>query len=163
MNTRFVHGIVGRRAEVARLLVREAIRGVAELAVERGRAAYVHARGADPSAAGGGQVRKILIVMSDGDNYVAPRLDGSIYKEYHDNHDVPMADAWTREACEHTRSRGVEVFSIAYGKEISANGKKVLQDCASSSAHYFDAASASALNTTFQKIAESITRLRLVK
>lgn len=119
--------------------------------------------GASPEDAGGGQVRKILIVMSDGDNYVAPRLDGSIYKEYHDARDVPMADAWTREACEHTKSRGVEIFSIAYGRSLSANGKKVLQDCASSSAHYFDAASAAALNTTFQKIAEAITRLRLVK
>ncbi|MFP1633313.1 pilus assembly protein TadG-related protein [Zhengella sp. ZM62] len=119
--------------------------------------------GVNPEDAGNGQVRKILIVMSDGDNYVAPRLDKSIYNEYHNVRDVPMADEWTREACEHTKSRGVEVFSIAYGKEISANGKKVLQDCASSGAHYFDAASASALNTTFQKIAEAITRLRLVK
>ncbi|MCB1425913.1 MAG: pilus assembly protein TadG-related protein [Zhengella sp.] len=128
--------------------------------------------GADQTESGNGQVRKILIVMSDGDNTLAPRMDNSIYNAFHEAtykdenrlvSDPTIGDEWTREACEHAKSRGVEIFSIAYGTEVSASGKKVLKDCASSGAHFFDAKSASALDTTFQKIAEALTRLRLVK
>ena len=105
----------------------------------------------------GSKVQKVMIVMSDGDNTKStnlpdPRNWGT---------DVALADSNTLDACKESRTAGITVYSIAFGTTISTSGKKVLQECANSSANFYDAKDASALAKAFEDILRKIGSMRL--
>lgn len=61
-------------------------------------------------------------------------------------------------ACKAAKARGITVWTIAFGTELT----DTLKSCASDQ-HAYMAANAKALNATFSSIASDISRLRLVK
>lgn len=103
-------------------------------------------------------VSKALIVMSDGDNTRGPSDTGSAW---HDNAGQTFIDGQTLAACAEANHRGLKVYSISFGTDVSANGKAVLRDCATKPSNFFDASNAAKLKEAFDAIAEDIYRLRL--
>lgn len=62
--------------------------------------------------------------------------------------------------CTLAKSNGVIVYTIAF--EAPTNGQKLLQDCASTKAHYFNAQGLQ-ISTAFRSIASNISQLRLTQ
>ncbi len=111
--------------------------------------------------------RKILVLMTDGENtlrfdpsngkHVAFSTNGSSgAAQYRASNDDTVA------ICEYARSKGIEVFTVALAVE-SSTARGMLEDCASSAEHYFDARDTAALRRSFSAIAASINRVRLVE
>ena len=74
-----------------------------------------------------------------------------------------MMDDLARRTCANLRAAGVTVFTIAFEQrpgDISAEGKKLLQDCAGDPSRYFVGDTAT-ISTVFGSIASAIGKLRL--
>ncbi|MEP4804317.1 MAG: pilus assembly protein TadG-related protein [Hyphomicrobiales bacterium] len=69
-------------------------------------------------------------------------------------------DQRTKHVCKAAKDEGVIVFSVSV--DAPTNGQKVLQGCASSASHYYDA-SAPDLTDAFTSIASSVRMLRLTQ
>lgn len=118
-----------------------------------------YTEGVNPSSTSA-TVKKVLVLMSDGDNTMSSQLPG-----YHGHwsNDAALANSWTKEACANARKDDVEIYSISFGKEVSANGKDVLAGCASRPENFYDAANSSKLAEAFKDIANKLTKIRLTQ
>lgn len=103
-------------------------------------------------------VRKIMVVMTDGENTRAPNLPDS---PDHNGTSQARADAWTQQACTYARLQGIEVYTVTYGTQVPISAKNLMKRCASSPSNFYDAASTDKLDAVFQEIALNLTRLRL--
>lgn len=104
----------------------------------------------------GKQVRKIMVLMTDGANTKSPTYP------YNDGGDVTLANKLTTELCANVKAKGIEIFTIAF--DVSDAGiKDILRGCASSADKHFDAASESALLTAFQTVAKDMMPLHIAK
>lgn len=116
-------------------------------------------QGTDPSSLPAGtQLRKIMIVMTDGDN---SRSSNQPWDAANWGSNTANANDVTRQACATARDQDVTVFSIAFGTTISDDGKSVMQDCAGDASRYFPAADADALDKAFDAIGSQIFSLRI--
>lgn len=105
------------------------------------------------------QPRKTLVLMTDGENTVT--MD-------HDNgrHDVdppgksPAQEAndYTEELCKNIKAQKIEIYTVAYN-DPSNKVKKILEGCASTKDHYFDASDATKLKAAFGVIAGNLRNL----
>lgn len=104
------------------------------------------------------KVSKVMVLMSDGDNTMSSQLP-----DYygHWGIDATQSNTRTKQACANAREDGVEIYAITFGKEVSSNGKDVMEKCATDSSHYFDAANSAALTAAFREIAGRLVRVRL--
>ena len=103
-------------------------------------------------------VRKILVLMTDGENQSSARLP-----DYptHDGDDFAQADDWTTKACDAAKEEGIEVFSVTFGIDVTATAKSIIKNCASSPSNYYDASNAEKLVNAFQDIAAQINKMYL--
>ncbi len=109
------------------------------------------------TAVNGNKVRKIMVLMTDGENTISPSgaADGR-----HDATDTAQANMYTSELCTNIKAAKVEIYTVAF--EVNdPTIKQILEDCASASNKYFDAANASDLSVAFEKIAADFAPLRL--
>ncbi|MGV8832466.1 MAG: hypothetical protein ACOH2N_10855 [Devosia sp.] len=126
-----------------------------------------------------GQVSKVLIVMTDGENYPDltndSDMNGSTYFSWgfrYDGRIGPKADVNTRQkltnvmddrtiaACEYARNnRDITVYTIGLGSNNAT--KAMLTSCASDSEHAYFPNNASDLNDVFRAIAAKLAALRL--
>lgn len=104
------------------------------------------------------EVRKIMVLMTDGENTLSADLP-----KYptHDGGDRGLSDDWTRKACRDAAKNGIEIFTITFGNDVPNAAKKIMERCAASAEHYFDAASSGNLDEAFRAIAGYLTRIRL--
>eukprot|EP01032_Pedospumella_encystans_P036333 gene36333-41110_t len=91
-----------------------------------------------------GQVpSKFIIFMTDGDN------------------NYSSADTKTKATCDSAKTDGVQIFTVAF--MAPSKGQALLQYCASSTSHYYDAQNAAELVAAFKEIGdkavEASTRL----
>lgn len=105
-----------------------------------------------------GEHRKVLILMSDGDNSRSANLP---WDESNWGTDVAQADDWTLKACTAAKDAGITVYSISFGSDLSASGKNVIKNCANDPSDYYHAANATRLEEAFEDIATKVTNLRL--
>lgn len=107
----------------------------------------------------GQQVRKIMVLMTDGFNTLSPTVphDGS-----HFGSDTAQANTYTQELCSNIKAKKVTIYTVAFDV-ADANIKSILQTCASSPGNYFDASDASELQNAFEKIAANFSPLRLTQ
>lgn len=126
-----------------------------------------------------GEAIKIMILLSDGANTYYPSYpkiditaawnkDGSItglgaenYQAYHEK-----ANEKTLTLCSNIKAKGIRIYTIAFGLGASGedtDGREVLEKCASSSDHYFNASNKDALDAAFALISKELTGLRLIK
>jgi hypothetical protein len=66
----------------------------------------------------------------------------------------------TLAACENAKAQNIIVYTIRL-EEPDVKTGMMLKDCASSSAHFFDAPSRSQLDEVFEEIRDRVVRLRL--
>ncbi len=102
----------------------------------------------------GKAVRKIMVLMTDGFNTLSP-----VYP-HHTGYDATLSNNLTSDLCNNIKGKDVELFTVAFQvKDVSV--KDILETCATSQSHYFDADSPDALKQSFKAIAGSFTPLRL--
>jgi Flp pilus assembly protein TadG len=120
-------------------------------------------------------VEKIMVVLTDGSNVmgVTNTKLGSNYSSFGYLVDgrlgpIPPSDTATNiamnertlAACTYAKENGIEVYTIRL-EEPDVKTGTMLQECASTPAHYFDAPSRSQLDDVFKEIKERVVRLRL--
>ena len=106
------------------------------------------------SGGGSGQVRRFLVLMSDGVNTVSPTASG------HDGSDAVLANQYTAEACTSIKASGILLFTVAF--EVSDNAiKDILRACATNGGFFYDAVNSSQLTASFEAIGRQMVALRL--
>lgn len=119
--------------------------------------------------------KKILIVMTDGQNVYSARSDHNLSRygargygskgrlgsthtgTGHRNH----IDGKTLSTCTAAKAEGITVYSVAFRLESDPNTTALLKACASSKDHFFPASNGSALIQSFQNIGREISNLRV--
>lgn len=99
---------------------------------------------------------KALILMTDGENTRAPDYPT------HNSGSQPLANDLTKEICVNIKADKIVVYTIAFDV-TDLTIKDILQNCATTKAHYFDAASADDLIDAFASIATSLRNISLSK
>ncbi len=104
--------------------------------------------------------RKALVLMTDGANTLYFRNSDGTHQAVRNNGDVTTTNLDTSKICDYAKSKKIEVFTVAFAvTDVAA--KTMLQGCATSAGHYYDATDAAALTAAFQSIGQSLTSLRL--
>jgi hypothetical protein len=104
---------------------------------------------------GADRARKVLVLMTDGVN------TASASSPTHEGWNPTDANQTTLAVCQNIKNDGIEIYAIAFDvTDPTALG--VLQQCSSSAVtHYFTAQNTTSLNAAFQRIGESLTKVRL--
>jgi hypothetical protein len=113
--------------------------------------------GSSSSQASIKKIKKILILMTDGDNQKSAQLPSA---PSHWGSNLDQANDWTNEACNEIKSENIEIYSITFGP-ISDKTKSIIKNCASDTGKYFHAIDGSQLKTVFETMASQIGSLRL--
>ncbi len=107
----------------------------------------------------GQQVRKIMVLMTDGHNTISPTMP---FNGYHWNSDTTQANAYTVELCSNAKAAKIETYTVAF--EVNDTTiKSVLEGCASGSDNFYDAANGAELEDAFKQIAADFSPLRLAR
>lgn len=96
--------------------------------------------------------RKAMVFMTDGVN---TKSMPSATATTHTGSSRADADKATSDLCITIKAKGIEIYCIALMVD-DTNAQKMLRDCASDPAHYFDATDTAALQEAFQLIAKSL-------
>ena len=107
-------------------------------------------------AASGPNVQKHMIVMTDGQNTLAP------YYPYHWGGDTSVTNSLTSETCTNIKADNITVYTVAFSV-TDTTIKNILRNCASQSQNYFDATTAGDLTAAFARIGALIMAVRLSK
>ena len=107
-------------------------------------------------AAAGPNVQKHMIVMTDGNNTLAP------FYPYHWGGDTTVTNTLTSETCTNIKAANITVYTVAFSV-TDATIKNILRNCASQPSNYFDATTAGDLTAAFARIGALITAVRLSK
>jgi len=94
----------------------------------------------EPFAYGNPDELKVMVIMTDG-----------IFNIHYDG--GARSPAKTRALCQAMKGRGVIVFTIAFDAAALPAAQTLMQDCASSPAHYFNATDTAALEDAYTSIA----------
>jgi Flp pilus assembly protein TadG len=120
--------------------------------------------------------KKIMIVMTDGDNTYNTdngRHNKSLYGAsgfasrgrlgitYSNSAYTQVMDTKLATACSNAKAAGITVYTVAFGTGVSTTTQALLTQCASSPSGYFVAANATALVASFQNIGKEIADLRV--
>ncbi len=104
-----------------------------------------------PAAYTNSNVRKIAILMTDGDyNSVGGRFDTGT-----------ESTTFARDSCAAMKAKGITVYTVGFGLFKGSAAEQTLQLCASDPGNAYAASDAAQLRAAFRDIAESIARLRL--
>ncbi|MGZ3304649.1 MAG: pilus assembly protein TadG-related protein [Asticcacaulis sp.] len=106
------------------------------------------------------QPRKTLVLMTDGANTLYSTSSGSVAVASSSQLTTTYADEI--KACNYAKSKNIEIYTIGFGV-TDANGLKNLQNCATDSAHYFDAKSSADLIAAFHTIGGKLSKVRIVQ
>jgi Flp pilus assembly protein TadG len=101
-------------------------------------------------AAAGPNVRKVAVLMTDGD-----------YNTYYRNATESQDQATN--LCSGMKAADITVYTIGFGTGMSQSTKDFLKSCASSAETYFDAVDGNTLKQVFRTIAYNLSNLRLTQ
>ena len=87
---------------------------------------------------------KFIVFMTDGEHDT-----GQSWKD-------DYADKTTKEHCADAKAKGVTIFSVAF--QAPERGRRLLEDCAFSAKHYYDAQSAEELLEAFTDIGKEASK-----
>jgi hypothetical protein len=105
--------------------------------------------------------RKAIVLMTDGEN----TLKYTSSNGRHDNAtpaQIVQSNNDTISLCTYAKSKKIEIFTVAFG-QINASALTMLQNCATSTEHYFAATSSADLNDAFENIADKLRVVRIVQ
>ena len=98
--------------------------------------------------------RKALVLMTDGANTRSPNYPD------HEGYDANKANQLMAETCAAIKTQKISLYTVAFNVTDQA-AKDRLSACASSPAQFFDAPNAAQLQTSFQKIGQTLAALYL--
>lgn len=100
-------------------------------------------------------VRKIMVLMTDGQNTLAPS-----YPYHYTDLESEIANNLTAELCTNIKATGIEVITVAFEVDDD-DTKDLLRPCASNPTKFYDAPTEEALERSFKNIAKGFTPLRI--
>ena len=115
----------------------------------------------------GENVRKIIVLMTDGENTLR-------YVSSNGTHTAPSGSASAQQSqlaqtnsdvgsiCTYAKSQGMEIYTVSLGA-VSTTARNMLTACATSAAHAHAATDTRALLAAFRQIAQSINAVRLTR
>lgn len=109
---------------------------------------------AEMDALGG---RKILMVITDGGNNVAPQPDGTLSI----SGSIASSNTIQANLCTNAKADGIEIYAVNYLDNNVAN-QELLRNCATDDSRYFNVTNASELENAFQNITSKMTSVRLL-
>lgn len=124
-------------------------------------------------------VSKVLVLMTDGNNeLISNDSDGPTVSDYSaygyikGGHFPSTVDSvWEgrsyldgrlSQACTNAKNAGISIYTVAFDVSSSTT-RTLLENCATSPNHYYDAQSTTDLANAFKQIGKDITELRLTK
>jgi len=140
-------------------------------------APYTESAKANGASAQKANIRRIMVLMTDGDNTRSPQVKTSIKippeiaaytnftelpNPYNEGTDRQLADQMTQEACQAVKNAEVTLYSISFGSDVSASGKALMQGCADSG-KFYDASQVAEISNAFHAIGTSIASVRLTR
>ena len=135
------------------------------------------ANGSTPAAYGTAHNRKIIILMTDGENTMnnpskSQEINGSFYGGYgyiwqkmlgvtSSSDPTTLIDNRLSLLCTNLKAKGITLYTVRV--EVSTGSSSLLQNCASSPDKFYDVQNVSQLGVAFDAIARSIDNLRISK
>lgn len=131
---------------------------------------------ADGSAYTAPHMRKIIILMTDGDNTNTSPSNSNGNASYYEGLGyiwqnllgITSGSSSTRTSkmngrftalCSNVKDQGITIYTV--GVQVSSSSKTLLQNCATTTDKYYDVTAASDLSAAFSSIAGSINALRI--
>lgn len=107
--------------------------------------------------------KRALVLMTDGSN--------TVYNDVNSNHvdavrpeEVDKANDYTSRLCTDIKDSGIDVYTVAYKLGTGdATTQNMIKECASSPDFFFPADNAQDLEEAFEKIAESLFEVRILR
>ena len=111
--------------------------------------------------------RKIMILMTDGDNTLKFRSSDGRHVGFSANASAAKTqfettNSETQSICDYSKSKDIDIYTVAFMVD-NADARNLLQNCATDSVHYFDASNREMLLSAFSGIARSISQVRLAQ
>lgn len=101
-----------------------------------------------------GNTKKVLVLMTDGENTKSKNGNA------HDGNSKQDANNVTKKLCQNIDGNGIEIYTIAYEITDTAT-KNLMRNCATKPDMYFDASNSSQLDDAFDAIGSNLIKLRL--
>lgn len=124
-----------------------------------------------PAPADDPEVRKILVLMTDGEynssycNGVISKTSttGSGSRENHINCNAPNGHSFdqAQNLCSAIKQAGITIYTVGFQIHDDPRARDLMRLCASSTEHAYTAATGAELRATFRQIAKRISKLRL--
>jgi Flp pilus assembly protein TadG len=99
---------------------------------------------------------KTLVLMTDGENTKSPTFPK------HDGSDKALANKYTIDLCNNIKAKNIEIYTVAFQVTDTVT-KAMLEGCATSTKHYFNATDSASLIAAFSKIADTLKQVRLAR
>lgn len=117
--------------------------------------------GSDPAKYNDEKVQKIALLMTDGQFNTAYDYNAGkgAYDESKGNART-KSEGRAAKLCKNMKKKGIVIYSITF-QLSGGSGKTMMQNCATDSTKYYDAADGAALRTAFRSIADDISELRI--
>ncbi len=103
-------------------------------------------------------VKKVIVLMTDGENQRSAQLPGSAQ---HWGKNLSQANQWTTDACNEIKGNKISLYTVTFGPSIPNAARELIRNCATSTSQYFHAASGTDLKSAFQDILDDLNKLRL--
>lgn len=105
--------------------------------------------------------RKAMVLMTDGANTMFLHPNGGHYST---TNPAQIATTYTdmQILCNNIRSQNIEIFAVAF-EVVEPVSLNAMRNCASGPNYYFDATDAAALNAAFNRIAQELATVRLIR
>lgn len=113
-------------------------------------------RASTPAEAKARGISKVLVLMTDGDNTVRPSGASFVGQS-----PPTEADALTENLCRNIKADGILIFTVAFTVD-NARTQTMLRNCASRPDYFYLANNSLELESAFNQIGTSLTRLRLI-
>jgi Mg-chelatase subunit ChlD len=98
--------------------------------------------------------RKVIVLMTDGENTRSPTYP------LHNGTNVVLANTKLKDTCTAVKADGIEIFTVSF-MVTTPTVKNILQNCATETSRYYDAANAAELSAAFNEIASNLADVRL--
>lgn len=111
-----------------------------------------------PYDANNRQPRKVLVLMTDGENTISPVFPSGA----HTGSSKSTANTLTAQLCTAIKADNIEIFTVAF--QVSDESTlTMLQDCASSGGYSYNASDSTALTAAFSSIGQALGGARLTQ
>ncbi len=119
---------------------------------------------------GAKNMNKAIVLLTDGENTIDDGAHGSYW--FLDDNRLGTTDPTgsitelnnrTLQVCNAMKAKGIYIYTIALGTDVTPDSLALLQSCATASNYFFNSPSTTQLQTIFNTIGDSLSNLRVAK